>query len=1765
MLQAQALAWTRSPDAPTRPPCSAADLHDFVNFRKPHVFAVADHAYRCMLDSKGAAHTNQAMIVSGESGAGKTEAAKQVMKYLTALSGRYMAQVSKKAGTSAPTGSIEVKVLKSNPFLEAFGNAKTLRNNNSSRFGKFLKIQYIDGGIVGATMEHYLLEKARVVKPLDGERNFHIFYQLALACPDELRADFQLQDPSKYDYLTHGGCVSVDNMDDVAEFGDVVDGLSAVGIDSALQASMWRVVAAVMHLGNVRFKDVPTKDSDNKSQIKNPDVAEVAAELFGAMDLPRRLVTQKMKVGVEVVQRHQDARKAKNSRNAVAKHVYDKMFTWLISRVNSVLANPEGTRNFIGILDIFGFEIFKVNSFEQLCINFANEKLQSLFNTHIFTLEQETYRLEGIDVTSIKFRNNQPCVELIEAGAKHKKYPPGILTLLDDVCRGGQQGMTDEKFLNNVTRAHSGKNEYFVSAKIKSADKFAVKHFAGKVTYTVKNFIGKNNDKLNDDLTELLMESKVSFVRTLFSDGFSAGEGAMSTAGQAAATPPSSPRKKATGAPTIGGRFKRQLKHLYDTLLHTNPHYIRTIKPNEVKKPHVFDSPKILEQLLYSGVLETVRIRREGYPFREPYIDFWRRATRCGQARGYIHMVPECASVPLPPLPKLEERGDGTMVDTSITPAVSEAARRGTAVLLKGLLADDEWASGHTKIFMKDGCLDRIHKKFRALVMNDIMNFVKRRVRWMRMRYARANRLRRRICVRHLVRRYRAWQLKKKYMASIKYVTKLQAHIKGRHTRAWFVKHKRDRITAATKIQATFRMFSVNKSSIRGKWALRKVQAAWRAKLAQREHSKRLAQILKVQCIARAYIARKRVRKVLDSRQEAAVKLQAFMRARQQRAKFVVFRAQVFTSASKKVQALARGFIARRRLAKQHAAATRIQATIKARQAKVSYSANLAASKAINRWIIGNYRRWALREWIAETFACASNGYAEDVAELLARTQDMYRWLRDIPQHDLARLRDPDDGFKSLMHASALSGDLETTRLLVQVGCSVEVADVTGCTPLHKAAAIGDSHLPVVQYMVNLLPQTPDDAAHARVTSLSARYVVAEGVPGAPASSADVERAWGKPYATRQLCFVNLPSAAGETALDCAVAIQRSRGRREHDDTIHYLLSVGGISHIMGSRDAVLGLLQGLQSDAAVAAAAAARERELLERRRLEREHNPHYQFLLVQEQARKSTAEKAKLAAAKKSREEAQARIAQRDAALAPSTSAVSAAPRSGSTSSSRAGDGKAPAQASRAASAAGPSSSPKAGGSSLASPSRVASSPNAFSAGGVSFTFPAEETAGSAPPGSDGSPAPAQSSQAQASASPAVRGAGGPGRSVAASPAAATAEFMQSLAASGTAAGSTLAPDPYSTGPSTTASEAARGLGGVASFSGSSSPDTVSLTLKADEAAALQRTAAQHGVALNPAAAQLLSHSAGTTSTSPRMGRSGRSGSRESKASAEAEGSPSGHALARGSKPSPLGEGHSDSEATAEDIRSHRSVSAWALPGSSSASKPAAEPAALQVPQPSANPSWSVHQSNSTGLLYFHNASTGSTQWTEPEGFDAQYEPWMLEVLRKTDVPFTLAMQRDGGLLEGGGVDLAASEGKPATSPAAELASTYGVKGSSGAAPGALAGDAAIAAADAEDGPPSRWEVYETDDGIPYFYDKLTDSTTWDKPSCLAAREGSSTSKSAKEDSPSPSASDAGAEPMDGKKGGGGWTSYVDDEGYVYYHNERTGVTQWDKPAAF
>ena len=353
---------------------------------------------------------DQSIIVSGESGAGKTEACKRVMTYLTSIS-RAKTAVLQAEGVciSGGVSNIEEKVLRCNPFLEAFGNAKTNRNDNSSRFGKFLRLEYNKGRIIGASMKHYLLEKSRIVEPGPGERSYHIFYFLLRGADDAIHAAIGHADRSiaGYRYLNHSGCDTVDNVDDAAEFRDVVDALAVVGVTIEEMHAVWRALSAVMTLGNLEF-DGDLEDEDAEASIADNSQATIAhvAKMLGAPEAARWISQRSVGGGRgSVVIKKMNVLNATDARDALAKAVYSKVFDWLVKKVNeSLFSGDAGARaeSFVGLLDIFGFEIFVENSFEQLCINFCNEKLQMLFNEHVFTLEAEIYASEGIDVAHIQ-------------------------------------------------------------------------------------------------------------------------------------------------------------------------------------------------------------------------------------------------------------------------------------------------------------------------------------------------------------------------------------------------------------------------------------------------------------------------------------------------------------------------------------------------------------------------------------------------------------------------------------------------------------------------------------------------------------------------------------------------------------------------------------------------------------------------------------------------------------------------------------------------------------------------------------------------------------------------------------------------------------------------------------------------------------------------------------------------------------------------------------------------------------------------------------------------------------------------------------------------------------------------------------------------------------------------------------------------------------------------------------------------------------------
>ncbi|KAI7990219.1 Myosin-11 [Camellia lanceoleosa] len=554
----------------------------------PHVFAIADVAYRAMINEG----KSNSILVSGESGAGKTETTKMLMRYLAFMGGR--------KGTEGRT--VEQQVLESNPVLEAFGNAKTVRNNNSSRFGKFVEIQFDKHGrISGAAIRTYLLERSRVCQVSDPERNYHCFYLLCAAPPEEV-AKYKLGDPKSFHYLNQSNCYDLVGISDAHDYLATRRAMDIVGISQKDQDAIFRVVAAILHLGNVEFTKGKEIDSsvlkDDKSKFHLQTAADLLMCDLGALEdalLKRVMITPE-----EVIKRSLDPVQATVSRDGLAKTIYSRLFDWLVDTINVSIGQDPNSKSLIGVLDIYGFESFKTNSFEQFCINFTNEKLQQHFNQHVFKMEQEEYTKEEIDWSYIEFVDNQDVLDLIE------KKPGGIVALLDEACMFPKS--THETFAQKLYQTFKV-HKRFIKPKLSRTD-FTIAHYAGEVLYQSDQFLDKNKDYVVPEYQDLLSASKCSFVAGLFPPL------------QEDTTKSSSKSSKFS---SIGSRFKLQLQQLMETLSSTEPHYIRCVKPNNLLKPAVFENVNIMQQLRCGGVLEAIRISCAGYPTRKKFFEILNR------------------------------------------------------------------------------------------------------------------------------------------------------------------------------------------------------------------------------------------------------------------------------------------------------------------------------------------------------------------------------------------------------------------------------------------------------------------------------------------------------------------------------------------------------------------------------------------------------------------------------------------------------------------------------------------------------------------------------------------------------------------------------------------------------------------------------------------------------------------------------------------------------------------------------------------------------------------------------------------------------------------------------------------------------------------------------------------------------------------------------------------------------------------------------------
>ncbi|TSY41753.1 Unconventional myosin-If [Bagarius yarrelli] len=583
----------------------------------PHIYALTDNMYRnMMIDSE-----NQCVIISGESGAGKTVAAKYIMGY-----------ISKVSGGGPKVQHVKDIILQSNPLLEAFGNAKTVRNNNSSRFGKYFEIQFSRGGEPdGGKISNFLLEKSRVVSQNENERNFHIFYQLIEGSSAQQKHALGIMIPEHYNYLNQSGTYKVDGTNDSHDFHETMEAMQVIGIPEENQMQVLGIVVGILHLGNISFIEV-----GNYGQVEDMDQLAFPAYLLGIDQgrLQEKLTSRKMdsKWGgkSESIDVTLNQEQACYTRDALAKALYARIFDYLVEAINKAMQKPIEELS-IGVLDIYGFEIFQRNGFEQFCINFVNEKLQQIFIELTLKAEQEEYVQEGIKWTPIEYFNNKIVCDLIE----NKLNPPGIMSVLDDVCATmHSKGEGVDNTLLQKLQAVVGCHEHFSNWN----SGFVIHHYAGKVSYDVNGFCERNRDVLFTDLIALMQSSEHNFIRSLFPEN-------LNTEKKGRPTTASSKIKLLV---VVSGP-QRQANELVDTLMKCTPHYIRCIKPNETKRPKDWEESRVKHQVEYLGLRENIRVRRAGFAYRRVFQKFLQRYAiltpetfphwRGGEQQGVLHLL----------------------------------------------------------------------------------------------------------------------------------------------------------------------------------------------------------------------------------------------------------------------------------------------------------------------------------------------------------------------------------------------------------------------------------------------------------------------------------------------------------------------------------------------------------------------------------------------------------------------------------------------------------------------------------------------------------------------------------------------------------------------------------------------------------------------------------------------------------------------------------------------------------------------------------------------------------------------------------------------------------------------------------------------------------------------------------------------------------------------------------------------------------------------
>uniref|UniRef100_UPI003AB09A97 unconventional myosin-Va n=1 Tax=Centroberyx gerrardi TaxID=166262 RepID=UPI003AB09A97 len=760
---------------------SGQDMADM----EPHIFSVAEEAYRTMTREE----KNQSIIISGESGSGKTVSAKFTMRYFAVVGG------------AAQQTSVEERVLASNPIMESIGNAKTTRNDNSSRFGKYIEIGFgRKGDIIGANMRTYLLEKSRVVFQASAERNYHIFYQLCASRELPEMRTLKLDAPERFRYTNQGGEMQIPGTDDLLDLERTRNAFSILGVQPEQQMELFRILASVLHLGNVNIQ--ASGRGGDRSYIDAEDRSlAVFSKLLGVegSQMAHWLCHRRLAVGGEMLVKPVSGQQAMEARDALAKHIYGQLFTWTVQRLNSALRSQRGQpKSFIGVLDIYGFETFDRNSFEQFCINYANEKLQQQFNRHVFHLEQEEYVREELAWSRIEFSDNQQCITLIEGQL-------GLLDLLDEECRMPKG--SDESWARKLYDQHqSAKPHPHFRKPRMSNSAFIILHFADTVQYECGGFLDKNRDTVFEEPINILRASQSELVAELFQQEPTGSSVSLSGSVSSLANGNIRSGKRAHREHklTVGFQFRQSLQLLMNTLNSTTPHYVRCIKPNDLKEPFLFDPKRAVQQLRACGVLETIRISAAGYPSRWTYEEFFSRYRVL--LRG----------------PQSEERAQAS-------------CRRA----LPELIPDPEqYCFGKTKVFFRAGqvaLLERLRAERLRVAGVIIQSWVRgwlARIRYTRIRWATVT-----------IQRYCRGALARRLALTLRYTK------------------------AALVIQKTYRMVVVRQLFLMIRQATVTIQAFTRGTLARRRHrlvvAERAAVLL--QATVRGWLARRAYRRVKEA------------------------------------------------------------------------------------------------------------------------------------------------------------------------------------------------------------------------------------------------------------------------------------------------------------------------------------------------------------------------------------------------------------------------------------------------------------------------------------------------------------------------------------------------------------------------------------------------------------------------------------------------------------------------------------------------------------------------------------------------------------------------------------------------------------------------------------------------------------------------------------------------------------------------------------